>query len=51
MAPAFAGVGTVREALAVDGADCCILIDSSASIGLDDVAGLDETEQRACWRR
>ena len=44
MAPAFAGVGTVREAVVFDDADCCIHIDASASIGRHRVAGLDENE-------
>jgi hypothetical protein len=39
---AFTGIGTVREAVAVNSADCCILMDASVSFGLDNVAGLDD---------
>jgi hypothetical protein len=39
---ALSGVGTVGEAGVVNRTDCCILMDGSASIGLYDVAGLDD---------
>jgi hypothetical protein len=42
---AFAGNGTVREAVSVDHADCCILMDASAPIGPDNVAGSDEIQR------
>jgi len=37
-------IGTVREAAAVNHADYSILMNASASIGTDDVAGLDEDQ-------
>jgi hypothetical protein len=42
LTPAFAGIGTVGEAVAVNYADYCLVIDASASISLDDAAGLDD---------
>jgi hypothetical protein len=44
---AFAGIGGVREAAAVNQADCCTFMDASARIGVGDVAGLDEQRQLA----
>jgi hypothetical protein len=39
----LAGIATVPTAIVISHANFCILDDASASIGLDDVAGLDET--------
>ena len=47
LTPAFAGIGTVREEVAVNRADCRILMDASASIDPDNVAGLDEGRKRS----
>ncbi len=48
---ALAGIGTVVEAVVVNDVGCCVLIDASASIGPDNVAGVDELGQRALDRR
>jgi hypothetical protein len=42
VAPALAGIATVREVVGAINADFCILANASASISVRDVAGLDE---------
>jgi hypothetical protein len=41
---AFARIGTVHEPVTVNHADCCILMNASASTGAVEVAGLDDFE-------
>ena len=42
VAPALAGIATVREVAGAINADFCILANASASISVRDVAGLDD---------
>jgi hypothetical protein len=42
LAAPFAGIATGPTAIVISHANFCILDDASASIGLDDVAGLDD---------
>jgi len=46
VAPALAGIATVREVVGAINADFCILANASASISVRDVAGLEENECR-----
>jgi hypothetical protein len=46
VAPALAGIATVREVVGAINADFCILANASASISVRDVAGLDEQQRR-----